>query len=125
VVPVVKQGGPLKRTAMKPRKKGLPRESAKRRATFPDRQKAMEMVRARDKVCQFWPRYYAWCALHPNEHFPAPVHPCFGELHGHEPRKLSHYPEDYTDPERIVLLCDYHNGGWVEDYPIERKLLGL
>ena len=34
---------------MKPRKKGLPRESAKRRATFPDRQKAMEMVRARDK----------------------------------------------------------------------------
>ena len=46
-------------------------------------------------------------------------------LHGHEPRKLSHYPEDYTDPERIVLLCDYHNGGWVEDYPIERKLLGL
>jgi hypothetical protein len=127
----------VKRTRLKP-------VSDKRRATFPARKAAMAEVRARDSnTCQFWLRLVVWAqesgaVYFPNrpnvdgaallrqcrEAFPVHVPDCFGDLNGHEPRKQAHHSEDYTDPERIVLLCNVHND-WVEDYPIERKLLDL
>ena len=100
------------------------RVSAKRRAAFTARRAVMKVVGERDKVCQFPGLYRTWRHYHRSDEFPGPVSPCFGSLHGHEPRKLSHYPEDYLDPERIVLLCNGHND-WCEDWPNARKLLGL
>lgn len=116
-------------------------ESAKKRARRPARRKAVEAVKERDGVCQFFLRIVVW-AQHEREdridwasgdghaileacmaEFDYPTPDCFGPTVGHEPVKRSH-GADETNPDEIVLLCVGHNN-WVEDYPDARKLLGL
>jgi hypothetical protein len=48
---------------------------------------------------------------------------CFGGVHGHELKKRSG-GGSITDPENIVLLCNFHNG-YVEDHPSMALQLGL
>ena len=123
----------MKRTRINP-------VSDKRRATWEPRRQAMTVVRERDRYCQFFVRLVVWAQTTEavdfssgdgpailaaaREAFGYPTPDCFGPLNGHEPRKQAHHPEDYLDPERIVLLCDGHNS-WVEDWPDARKLLAL
>jgi hypothetical protein len=102
----------------------------------------MEIVRERDKVCQFWIHLIRWAmsngffepdvlerrdgaemVARARQAFGHPTPECFGDLVGHEPLKRSH-GADTTNPDEVLLLCVGHNG-YVEDFPIARKLLGL
>lgn len=48
---------------------------------------------------------------------------CAGAIHGHELLKRSR-GGSITDPDNIMLACDFHNG-WVEDFPSLASELGL
>ena len=50
-------------------------------------------------------------------------YPCMGSINGHELKKRSQ-GGSITDPENVVLLCNFHND-WVEDNPIDARAWGL
>jgi hypothetical protein len=49
--------------------------------------------------------------------------PCFGERTPHHLHKSGQQGE-YSE-SNLVQICSSHNGGWIEDHPIEANELGL
>lgn len=105
----MKRGKPLKRTAMKPTRKALPKQSARRKSEVPERRRVNALVVERDGGCV--PKMRGM----PGD--------CLGPLAAHELVKRS-AGGDYLDPENCVAACSYHNGR-IEDYPNEARGLGL
>ena len=66
-----------------------------------------EVVLERDLVARFPGRTECLAAYDTGvDEFPGAARRLRFDCTRHEPRKPSHYPEDYLDPERIVLLCN-------------------
>jgi hypothetical protein len=97
--------------------------SAEARAAIPARRKAIEVVKERDKVCQFEAHYRALHGFTSNmvSVFDVPV--CYGPLDVHEPARRSQ-GADPTDPDQCVLLCRQHHS-WVHAHPAQSYELGL
>jgi hypothetical protein len=132
----------IKRTEIARGTTPLPKMSKKAKAKIPARRAAMEVVRERDQVCQFWLRLIVWAQTsgevffpaRPNvdgklllekakEKFPVKVPDCSGPLDGHEPKHRSQ-GGDPTNPDEIQLVCRTHHD-FCHDHPIEAKLLCL
>ena len=95
------------------------RVSEKRLREAPARRKCVEAVKARDKVCQFWPKAEAYWRTYGLEAYQelrglVPIPGCWGPLTAHE---VAHRRNsDFTNPNDCIALCYAHNG-WLEDHP--------
>ena len=106
----------MKRSRIKP-------ISDKRRATLPARRECMEIVRARDKVCQFWTHVCDSSLDHEDWLVCWEDRFCSGPLDGHEPRHRSQ-GGDPTNPDEVQLICRHHHD-FVHNWPLLAKALNL
>lgn len=104
----------LKRSRIKP-------VSDKRRAENKVRAQMMEekFGPREEWTCQFWSVAYIGQLFDENES--PQFH--FGEINGHEFKKRS-AGGSITDPDNVILLCNWHNG-WVEENPELALAYGL
>jgi len=98
--------------------------SDKRRASLPARRRCIQIVLARDKVCQFWPALELARDSLDTAHLAYAVGTkCWGPLDVHEPGHRSQ-GADPTDPNQCRAICRGHHD-FVHQNPIVAKALTL